>query len=321
MESISSRNKQKIANLPEQVDITQINTSVIMYNNSKKYSLLSYKENRESIFIQTPLFHGILDIEYFKEYAEFFLQIPKNDDGNNFLTFINELENKIMNLAYSNKSNWFNNQENIKFRSLVKNLEDDDNNKVIKFRIPNVVRARRTFVDSIDNLNSSDSEEINVKLFTQESYIRLIININAIWFTEDTFGLYLRPVYIEEVVPFQYEFQENNNTPLFIDSEFIPVNKSLVKGNNEMNNIMISHSEIIKRNNNINLNTVKPSEVKPSEVKPNDVNTKNHNSHIGRRLNKSNSSKSESINKYESKKNDLSSNDTDESLDLDDLSD
>lgn len=315
MESISSRNKQKIANLPEQVDITQINTSVIMYNNSKKYSLLSYKENRESIFIQTPLFYGILDIEYFKEYVEFFLQVPKNDDGNNFLIFINELEKKIMNLAYSNKSNWFNNQENIKFRSLVKNLEDDDNNKVIKFRIPIVVRARRIFVDSIDNLNSSDSEEINIKLFTQESYIRLIININAIWFTEDTFGLYLRPVYIEEVVPIQYEFQENNNTPLFIDSEFIPVNKSSVKGNNALNNIVISHSEIIKQNNTIDLKTAKPLEVRQED----------YSSNIGRRLNKlninNNSSKSESIKKDEPKKNNLLDNDTDDSLDLDDLSD
>jgi hypothetical protein len=295
MESISSKNKQKIANLPNQINIAQINTSAIMYNNSKKYSLLSYKENRESIFIQTPLFNGILDIEYFKEYAEFFLQLPQNDEGDLFLTFINNLEKKIMDLAYSNKSNWFGSYENIKFRSLIKNLEDN-NNKVIKFRIPNIIKARRIFVDSIDNLNSAESEEVNIKSFTTDGYIRLIININAIWFTEDTFGLYLRPVYIEEIVPFEYGFQEQNNCPLFIDSEFIPtnINKSTNANanantnTNTINNIVINQNQQLRENNNYTLNMSDTNN-------KNQIEKKYVNSNIGRRLNRMNKNNSDSV--------------------------
>lgn len=224
MESLSLKNKQKIAKLPDQIDESKLITSSVMYNNSKKYSLLSYGTEREALFVQSPLFDGIIDCDKYQEYIEYYLKIPQTDEGDKFLKLINNIEKKLMNLAYENKNIWFDKkQENIKFRSLIKNLDDESDNKVIKFRMPHNIKTKRLYVDSIDNLNSSDNEDISVESIG-EGLIRLIINVNAIWFTDDMFGLYLRPVYIEEIKQCEYQFQDQvNNTTFFIDSEIAPI--------------------------------------------------------------------------------------------------
>ena len=178
MESLSIRNKQKVAKLPEQVDESKLQTSSIMYNNSKKYSLISYGSNNETLFIQSPLFESIIDIDKYKEYVEYYFKIPQNEQGENFILFINKIEQKLMSLAYENKQYWFKDQENIKFRSLIKNLDDSNDNKVIKFRMPYNIKTKRVYVDSIDNLSGIGSDYEDIHIDNIEGYIRLIININ-----------------------------------------------------------------------------------------------------------------------------------------------
>lgn len=230
MESQSIRNKQKIAKLPEQVNLEQLKASSLMYNNGKRYSLISFGNNRESLFVQTPLFEGVLDADFFNEYGEYYFKINNDVSGQKFIDFIMELEKKVISLAFENKSNWFNKQENVRFRSILKNLEVDENAdevKVIKFKIPYSTKTKRIFVDSLDNLHNNDTENISVKELNDGS-IRMIININAIWFTDDMFGLYLRPVYLEEIKTCEYTFQDNTGVSLFIDTETKPVQKQSV---------------------------------------------------------------------------------------------
>jgi hypothetical protein len=230
MESQSIRNKQKIAKLPEQVNLDQLKASSLMYNNGKRYSLISFGNNRESLFVQTPLFDGVLDADFFNEYGEYYFKINNDVNGQKFIDFIMELEKKIISLAFENKSNWFNKQENVRFRSILKNLEVDDNAdevKVIKFKIPYNTKTKRIYVDSLDNLHNNDTENISVKELN-DGNIRMIININAIWFTDDMFGLYLRPVYLEEIKTCEYTFQDNMGVSLFIETETKPIPKQSV---------------------------------------------------------------------------------------------
>lgn len=259
--STSSRNKQKTAKLPDQINVSQIKTSTIMYNNKKKYSLLSYENGsqRDSIFIQTPLFDSVLDLESYSEYGEYYFQIPNDEIGTKFLNFINELEQKLILLAYENKSNWFQDKENVKFRSSIKNLQSDSieagSQKVIKFRIPYNIKAKRLFIDSMENMGTTDTENISIKNL-DGGHIRIIININAIWFSDEMFGLYIRPVYLEEIKLCEYQFQEDNNV-LFLDSEMFPKESTIINHKiddvNILNNIVKSSANAIadEKNNNL----------------------------------------------------------------------
>jgi len=249
--STSSRNKQKIAKLPEQIDVSLIKTSAIMYNNTKKYSLLSYGDGtrRDNLFIQTPLFENVFDVEHGREFGEYYFQIPSDTAGTNFLNLINDLEQRLISLAFENKSNWFQNKENIKFRSSIKNVQSDsiDNgaNKVIKFRIPYNIKTKRLHIDTLDNMNTTDFENISIKNL-DGGQVRIIININAIWFTDDMFGLYIRPIYVEEIKLCEYQFQEQDNV-LFLDTEMFPKDNIVKHDVTALNNIVKSSVESLSK--------------------------------------------------------------------------
>jgi hypothetical protein len=61
-----------------------------------------------------------------------------------------------------------------------------------------------------------DREKISVKEI-ENGFVRMIVNVNAIWLTDNMFGIYLRPINIEEIrLPmYDYDFQNtsvNNET-------------------------------------------------------------------------------------------------------------
>jgi len=249
--STSSRNKQKIAKLPEQIDVSLIKTSTLMYNNKKKYSLLSYGEGstRDNLFIQTPLFENVFDVEHGPDFGEYYFQIPSDTAGQKFLNLINDLEQRLISLAFENKSNWFQEKENIKFRSSIKNVQSDtidqNLNKVIKFRIPYNIKAKRLHIDTLDNMNTTDFENLLIKNI-DGGQIRIIININAIWFTDDMFGLYIRPIYLEEIKVCEYQFQEETGV-LFLDSEMFPRENIVKHDVTALNNIVKSSVESLNK--------------------------------------------------------------------------
>jgi hypothetical protein len=309
MESISVTNKQKMAKLPEQVNINLIQTSSIMYNNSKKYSMLSYEMNkgiRETLFIQSPLFNSIVEVEKYNDYVEMYFMIPQDQNGIKFINFIDNIEQRLIQLAFENKANWFKNKENIKFRSVIKNLDDDNNNKVIKFRMPYNIKTKRIFVDSLDNLNSSDSEMINISDIDDmigQGQVRLIINVNAIWFTDDMFGLYLRPVYVEEIRQCDYHFQDQYGVSYFIDSE-IPNNVNITSNKvdnnvNKLNSMLSTFQEDCNSNKKeIKMEKLKGSNCSNGKKKSKLFNIENSESYDNQSVNKNNNQNN--INNYDS---------------------
>lgn len=332
MESLSIRNKQKVAKLPEQVDESKLQTSSIMYNNSKKYSLISYGSNNETLFVQSPLFESIIDIDKYKEYVEYYFKIPQNEQGENFILFINKIEQKLMSLAYENKQSWFKDQENIKFRSLIKNLDDSNDNKVIKFRMPYNIKTKRVYVDSIDNLCGIGSDCEDIHIDNIEGYIRLIININAVWFTDDMFGLYLRPVHVEEIRQCEYQFQDQVNSTLFIDSEIAPKTQNIKKMDvNKLNNIVSTVKNELKGGALTSWTSSKKETVSTWDTGTNGSSTlkTSDKSNIGRRLRKQNNN-SESLeiqdipktavsnNKVESESGNLTESDSEVEINFED---
>lgn len=245
---------KKIANLPEQINIKNIQSSLLMHNGKKRYSMLSCGTTREQIVFQTPLFQSAMDVEKFNDYADYYYIIPDNAEGKMMLQFILDLEQHIIQILFKNKENWFPNIDNVTFRSLIKNYTNDDNveYKVIKFKIPYDTKTNLVNVDTMENLDLStgNREKISVKDLG-DGLVRMIVNVNAIWLTDNMFGIYLRPINIEEVrLPSEpvFEFQNtnvNNETisktiysiTQYIESEIKENNINVIEENNNEKHI------------------------------------------------------------------------------------
>lgn len=268
--------KKKIANLPEQINITNIKSSTLMKNGAKRYSMLSYgydmniSKEKEQIVFQTPLFERAMEIEHYNDYGDYYYVIPNNSEGNKLVEFISELEKHVIKILFNNKENWFPNIDNVTFRSLIKSYTSEEGVecKVIKFKIPYDTKTNLLNVETIDNLDLStgNREKISVKEI-EGGLIRMIVNVNAIWLTDNMFGIYLRPVNIEEIRPpvvCDDEFEFQNTT---VNNETI--SKTVHSISHYIESEIKEHRNIVGEVNNIN-NT-------------NNVNnTKNR--HMGRRL-------------------------------------
>lgn len=205
--------KKKMAKLPEQINTNEIVGSVLMFNEKKRYSILSYS-NKEQVVFQTPLFETAIDIEKYNDYGDYYYIIPEGSEGDKLIEFIEKMEKHVIEIIFKNKKEWFPNIDNVTFRSLIKNYTDDNvEYKVIKFKIPYTTNTNVLYVENTDNLDLSVGErnKISVKEL-DNGLVRMIINVSAIWLADNMFGIYIRPINIEEIriVNYDYEFQNTN---------------------------------------------------------------------------------------------------------------
>ena len=61
-----------------------------------------------------------------------------------------------------------------------------------------------------NTLIKKEHQEISANELTKNSKLRLIIQIYAIWITNDTFGVYIKPEIIEEKSSYNLSFIEEN---------------------------------------------------------------------------------------------------------------
>jgi len=211
---------RKIANLPEQIKIGNIISTSLVQNGTKRYSTLLYGGGKGQVMFQTPLFEKAMEIEHYTDYGDYYYVIPNDAEGNKMIEFISELEKHVIQILFMNKEKWFPNVDNVTFRSLIKSYKNEENVecKVIKFKIPYTTKTNVMHVDTIENIDLSigNRERISVKEI-EDGFVRMIVNVNAIWLTDNMFGIYMRPINIEEIRPTiqecdsDFEFQ---NTPV-----------------------------------------------------------------------------------------------------------
>ena len=282
MDSISL--KQKRCVLPHEIKENNITASNIIKKNEKKFSQLTY--NKNSLFIQTPIFNGYIDVKKFELYNEYLFKVPNNNTGNDFIEMIKKIELQIINLSKINKDEWFDDKHiRLQFKSTIKNLDDDENSNIIKIRIPKNIKAKRLYVDSLDNLENPDVEELFMNnILNNNSNIRLIININAIWFSDNMsmLGLFLKPVYVEEIYLNEIIFNNDYNYDGLMETEF-----EFIPRYNDQNNKVceIKHvnrvNEEMEYNENRKINNmdkIKEKDIKNEDIKnENEVNKDNEN--------------------------------------------
>jgi len=194
---------QKI-HLINQIDLNKIIYSKVNEMNDKKLIHIYYEKPGNKLLFQTPQLLNIFDIQKSQYFNELILPLYDcNLKVPLFIQLLKDLDSKIIEGAKQNKNEWFKNKASIRYKSLIKNLytsnsqsnyytpskEDEkySENGLIKLKITNGVKIVE---------NGSD---IKIDQLQKNSNIRLIVELYGVWVSKDVFGIYLKPVMVEQI--------------------------------------------------------------------------------------------------------------------------
>ena len=195
--------EQKI-HLINQIDLSKIIYSKVNEMNDKKLIHIYYENPGNKLLFQTPQLLNIFDIQKSKYFNELILPLYDcNLKVPLFIQLLKDLDSKIIEGARLNKNEWFKNKSSIRYKSLIKNLhtansqtnhytpsKDDEkysSNGLIKLKITNGVKI-------IEN-----NMDIKMEELIKNNHLRLIIELYGIWVSNDVFGIYLKPVMVEQI--------------------------------------------------------------------------------------------------------------------------
>lgn len=168
----------------------EINFNDIVYENIKgsenrKCSFIKYQSKNRLLFQTCELYNINLPVK--KEYY-YELDIPLRGKSyekvNELVNFFGKLDEKIISIGKQNINNWFNNND-IKYKSIIRyNTEEECN--FIKIKITPSTKI-------IYNNNIIKPNQIK-----KDTSLRMILECYAIWITDIGFGIYLKPLLIEQ---------------------------------------------------------------------------------------------------------------------------
>jgi len=199
--------------LINQIDLTKIIYSKVNEMNDKKLVHIYYEKPGQRLLFQTPQLLNIFDIQKSQYFNELILPLYDcNLKVPLLIQFLKDLDSKIIEGAKNNKNEWFKNKSAIRYKSLIKNLYTANNqqnqtnpsnlanqyspskedekysaNGLIKLKITNGVKI-------LDN-----NTEIQLENLKKNNYVRLIVELYGVWVSGDVFGIYLKPVMIEQI--------------------------------------------------------------------------------------------------------------------------
>jgi len=198
--------------LINQIDLSKIIYSKVNEMNDKKLVHIYYEKTGQRLLFQTPQLLNIFDIQKSQYFNELILPLYDcNLKVPLLIQFLKDLDSKIIEGAKNNKNEWFKNKSAIRYKSLIKNLYTANNesnlsksnlanqyspskedekysaNGLIKLKITNGVKI-------VDN-----NTEIPLENLKKNNYVRLIVELYGVWVSNDVFGIYLKPVMIEQI--------------------------------------------------------------------------------------------------------------------------
>jgi hypothetical protein len=188
-----------------------------------------YEDNNKlsNFVIQTPSLRNINEVISKKGINE--LEIPlvgqNNTKTDKFIGFLNNLDKQITSDAKIN-SEWFNNFYNgniIRYQKSIREC-DDYKNGMIKIKI-----IKNDNFETILQVNNKD--DICVENIQKDSWVKMILEVYAIWINKNGFGLFLRPILVSfkpfDKIEYNYKFIDESdnedviNTVIDNDSIFM----------------------------------------------------------------------------------------------------
>ena len=204
------------------IDLNNITYTKIKSNQTKKIILLKYNDTTcdslKNFVIQTPTLLNISTADFASGFAE--IEVALDGKYNNtidtFISFLNNLENKIKLDAQNNVSEWFNindTNQTINFQKIIR--ESNDYSKgTLKIKI-----IKNNDFETLIQLNNSN--KIDVNLIPANSWCKMILECYAIWINSNNdFGLFFRPVLLsftlKEKDIYNYKFIESDEDEIEI---------------------------------------------------------------------------------------------------------
>jgi hypothetical protein len=250
--------------LINQIDLNKLIYSKVNEMNDKKLIHVYYEKPGQKLLFQTPQLLNIFDIQKSQYFNELIVPLYDCNLKVPLLTqFLKDLDSKIVEGARTNKNEWFKNKSAIRYKSLIKNLytsqsnsqhyspskEDEkySTNGLIKLKLTNGIKI-------LENNN-----EIKLEDLQKNNYVRLIVELYGIWVSNEVFGIYLKPVMIEQIQNQVINFVDEKDdiaevnlleTEANTDDEFIDQNdlKLVARNNLEARNTSEAKNKSEARN-------------------------------------------------------------------------
>jgi hypothetical protein len=189
--------------LPKDFNVDNIVYSDVQHDGPNKKSVFLYdSEPNKKIYIQSPELMNVISITKKSKYYELNLPLygKKQNHISSFIEFIRKLDNKIMSDAKINKNTWFEeSNKNVRYRSLIKNIHND--------YIDTIEHKSGMFENGIIKLKITDttsvsinSETIKPEALKLNHGVKTIFQVYAIWISENLFGIYLKPIKIDQKI-------------------------------------------------------------------------------------------------------------------------
>ena len=204
------------------IDLNNITYTKIKSNQTKKIILLKYNDKSKTnsiknFVIQTPTLLNISSPDFTSGFAE--IEVALDGKYNNridsFISFLNNLENKIKADAQTNAAGWFNMNDNqtINFQKIIR--ESSNYSKgTLKIKI-----IKNNDFETLIQLNNT--HKIDTNSIPANSWCKMILECYAIWINSNNdFGLFFRPVLLsfnlKEKDIYNYKFIESDEDEIDI---------------------------------------------------------------------------------------------------------
>lgn len=186
-------------NIQEPLRISEIDLNKIVYTktktvSNKKIILIKYNDrNKNKNFVfQTPTLLNLFKPVMSDGYANMEVALTDKNTCNNFIDFINKLDQKIKDDARVNALNWFNLSENnqtINYQKIIRESSNFDKG-VLKLKL-----LKNNDFETIVQL--SNNKRIDICDIPEEYNCKVLLELFAVWVNpNNNFGVFLRPVLV-----------------------------------------------------------------------------------------------------------------------------
>tara|TARA_B100000424_G_C22892196_1_gene474616 strand:+ start:310 stop:1137 length:828 start_codon:yes stop_codon:yes gene_type:complete len=235
----------------EDIDFDNIVYKNIKSNSKKTVVFLKYKKKNQlkNLVIQTPSFFNV-NSAMSNNTNHYDLDIPlhgkRNDKVNNFVKFLKDLDKKIILDAKINSSAWFSkvDTDELNYQETIRTSEDKKfTNGMIRIKI--IKNDDFQTILQLNNQTSIQPEDIPVN-----SWVKMILEVQAIWINSNGFGLFIKPILVS-FIPIEikkYKFIEDSEDEV---DDVIDDNSSIFLNAQEQNNIESTNETSVLKLNSV----------------------------------------------------------------------
>lgn len=210
------------------INFNNIRLGKLNGNGNKKSILLKYDDEKKGVsrfLIQTPELKFINNLKNKKNWTEIDILLNGKSEKkvNEFISFLKNLDEFLINEGKKNSKIWFGDSTSIKYKSIIRNSIKTDElfkNGIVKLKILPGTKITR----------NHQTQNINLKDLQDNTSLKMILEIYALWISEMGFGLYLKPILIDERkvnneydnIKFLEDSEDNDILNEIIDTEIPP---------------------------------------------------------------------------------------------------